>query len=169
VDQKGFWVNFTRRRLIAFGIDPILAAGLAPQVSDYMSETYKPTVQVPEDAHTLLELLKESGYVLGMVSNREVSYQEEMQNMKLDCYFRFFLAGGEVNSFKPDALIFERALELAGTSAQETMYIGDNYFADILGSRCAGLTPVLYDPIRLFPEADCAVIQSFAELPELLD
>ncbi len=168
-DKNGFWVNFTRRRLIAFGLSPIQADGLAPRLSDYMSETYKPEVQVPQDAHALLELLKEAGYVLGMVSNRGASYQEEMQNMKLDCYFQFFLAGGEVNSFKPDLLIFERALELAGTCAQETMYVGDNYFADILGSRRAGLTPVLYDPIRLFPEADCAVIQSFTELPELLD
>jgi FMN phosphatase YigB (HAD superfamily) len=59
-------------------------------------------------------------------------------------------------------------LEMAGTSAPETMYIGDNYFADIVGSRRAGLMPVLYDPISLFPDADCAVIKSFAELPELL-
>ena len=167
-DQKGFWVNFTRRRLIAFGILPALADGLAPQVADHMRETYKPKIQVPEDAYALLEILKESGYMLGMVSNRECSYREEMQKVNLDCYFQFFLAGGEVNSFKPDALIFERALELAGTSAQETMYIGDNYFADILGARRAGLTPVLYDPIHLFPEADCAVIKSFAELPNLL-
>ncbi|MBI5950493.1 MAG: HAD family hydrolase [Chloroflexi bacterium] len=168
-DTKGFWGNFTRRRLIALGIPCDQADGLAPQVADYMSETYKPQIQVPEDARLLLELLKESGYVLGMVSNRENDYREEMQKLNLDCYFRFFLAGGEVNSFKPDARIFEHALGLAGMSAQETMYIGDNYFADIVGSRRAGLTPVLYDPIRLFPEADCAVLRSFAELPELLD
>ena len=48
------------------------------------------------------------------------------------------------------------------------MYIGDNYFADIVGSQRAGLVPVLYDPISLFPEADCAVIKSFAEIPALL-
>jgi putative hydrolase of the HAD superfamily len=167
-DQKGFWVNFTRRRLIAFGIAPAQAADMASEVSDHMSEIYKPKIQVPEDAHALLDFLKESGYVLGMVSNRESSFQEEMRNMKLDCYFQFFLAGGEVKSFKPETLIFEHALTLAGTYAQETMYIGDNYFADILGARRAGLTPVLYDPINLFPEADCAVIKSFAELPDLL-
>jgi putative hydrolase of the HAD superfamily len=168
-DQKGFWVNFTRRRLIAFGIPCAQADELAPQVAAYMNEAYKPKTQVPEDAHTLLELLQESDYVLGVVSNRASPYREDMQKQKLDSYFRFFLAGGEINSFKPEPLIFERALELAGTSAQETLYIGDNYFADILGSRRAGLTPVLYDPIHLFPEADCAVIRSFAELTELLD
>ncbi|MDO9301617.1 MAG: HAD family hydrolase [Anaerolineales bacterium] len=167
-DSKGFWVNFTQRRLAAFGIHQAQAVELAPQVSDYMSEAYRPKIRVPEDAHALLKFLQESGYMLGMVSNRESPYREEMQKLNLDCYFQFFLAGGEVNSFKPDALIFERALELAGTSAQETMYIGDNYFADIVGSQRAGLTPVLYDPISLFPDADCAVIKSFAELPALL-
>ncbi len=167
-DSKGFWINFTRRRLAASGIHPTEAAELAPQVAAYMSEAYKPETRVPEDARTLLKFLKESGYTLGMVSNRESPYRDEMQKLEMDCYFQFFLAGGEVNSFKPDALIFERALELAGTSAHETMYVGDNYFADILGSHRAGLIPVLYDPISLFPEADCAIIKSFAEIPELL-
>jgi HAD superfamily hydrolase (TIGR01549 family) len=167
-DQKGFWLNFTQRRLVASGINPTQSAALAPQVTKYMSAAYKPEVYVPEDAHILLKFLKESGYMLGMVSNRDDPYQEEMQDLKLDSYFQFFLSGGEVNSFKPDALIFERALELAGTSAQETMYVGDNYFADIVGSRRAGLTPVLYDPISLFADADCVAIKSFAELPALL-
>jgi putative hydrolase of the HAD superfamily len=86
----------------------------------------------------------------------------------MEGHFKFSLAGGEVNSFKPDKVIFERALELAGTPAFETMYVGDNYFADILGARCAGLTPVLYDPVSLFLEPGCAVIKSFGELLELL-
>ena len=167
-DQKGFWVNFTQRRLIASGINSTQAIELAPQISAYMGEAYKPEVYVPEDARVLLKFLQESGYILGMVSNRDNPYQEEMQKLKLDSHFQFFLAGGEVNSFKPDTLIFERALELAGTSAHETMYVGDNYYADILGSQRAGLTPVLYDPISLFPDADCAVIKSFAEIPALL-
>jgi predicted HAD superfamily phosphohydrolase YqeG len=49
------------------------------------------------------------------------------------------------------------------------MYIGDNYFADIVGSNSAGLVPVLYDPTNLFPEApDCHIIQSFNQLIKLL-
>jgi len=167
-DLKAFWVNFTKRRLAVFGIDSMEVIELAPKVSDYMGEFYKPEVYVPEEVFTLLTSLKESGYVLGVVSNRDEPFLEELKNLKLDSYFYFTLAGGEVKSYKPDALIFERALEIAGTSAPETMYIGDNYFADVVGSRRAGLMPVLYDPITLFPDADCAVIKSFAELPQLL-
>ncbi len=167
-DHAGFWVNFARRHLVALGIHPTQAIELDPKVSAYMEEFYKPEVHVPQDAYTLLTFLKEVGYILGVVSNREKPFQEELIKTKLDSYFKFSLAGGEVDSYKPDSVIFERALELAGTSAPETVYIGDNYFADIIGSHRAGLTPVLYDPISLFPDANCAIIKSFAEFPELL-
>ena len=167
-DLKAFWVNFTKRRLVALGIHETEAIEFAPKVSDYMGEFYKPEVYVPEEAFTLLASLKESGYVLGVVSNRDEPFQEELKKLKLDSYFHFILAAGEVKSYKPEPLIFERALEIAGTSAPESIYIGDNYFADVIGSRRAGLIPVLYDPISIFPDADCAIIKSFAELPELL-
>lgn len=167
-DQKSFWVNFTKRRLVAVGVPTAQAIDFAPQASAYMEEHYKPAVHIPEDVFPLLQFLKDSGFVLGLVSNRDDPYHDEIKNMKLDSYFKFILAGGEVNAFKPDKLIFDHALKLAGTSASETMYIGDNYFADVVGSRRAGLIPVLYDPGSLFPDADCAVIKSFAELYELL-
>ena len=66
--------------------------------------------------------------------------------------------------YKPDPGIFKHALDRAKVSAQETVYVGDNYFADVVGSRRAGLQPVLYDPNSIFPEADCTVIKSFDEL-----
>ncbi len=167
-DRAGFWNNFAKRRLVALGLQSAEALNLAPKVSAHMDEAYKPEVHVPPNAYTQLTALKDAGYILGVVSNRETPYQDELKNLKLDSFFKFSLSGGEVNSYKPNKLIFERALELAGTSALETMYIGDNYFADVVGSLRAGLVPVLYDPISLFPDTGCAVIKSFDELPELL-
>lgn len=167
-DPSGFWLSFTKRRLVALGLRPSQAAELAPEISSYMDEFYKPQIHVPQDVYELLDILKSQDYILGVVSNREKPYSEELKELKMEGHFKFSLAGGEVNSFKPDKVIFERALELAGTPAFETMYVGDNYFADILGARCAGLTPVLYDPVSLFLEPGCAVIKSFGELPELL-
>lgn len=167
-NSKDFWVNFTKRRLVALGVSSISAIELAPQISAYMDEAYKPEVYVPQDAYELLKSLKSSGYILGVVSNREEPYPQELKELKMEGYFNFLLAGGEVDSYKPDGVIFKRALELSRTSAQETMYIGDNYFADVVGSRRAGLTPVLYDPISLFPDADCAIIKTFSEFPALL-
>ena len=166
--SKEFWVNYSKRRLIALGLSKQQAVELAPEVSAHMGTNYKPEVYISEEAPRTLTTLKEAGYTLGLVSNRDEPYHDELKSLKLDSYFSFALAGGEVQSFKPDGRIFARALELAGTSANETMYIGDNYFADIVGSHRAGLMPVLFDPSRLFPEADCAVIRSLDELHGLL-
>jgi len=49
------------------------------------------------------------------------------------------------------------------------MYVGDNYFADVVGARGAGLQPVLYDPAGIYPEANCPVIVSLDGLLELFE
>jgi predicted HAD superfamily phosphohydrolase YqeG len=46
--------------------------------------------------------------------------------------------------------------------------VGDNYFADVVGSRRAGLWPVLYDPDIIFPDADCTTMRSFDELNSII-
>lgn len=163
-----FWTNFGRRRLIVMGCNPAQAAELAPQFSAHMVENYKPEVSVPREIPRLLAGWRDAGFTLGMVSNRDHPFDDQLKEMGLGDCFDFTLAAGEVNSYKPGRLIFEEALRRAGTPASGTMYVGDNYFADVIGSRRAGLQPVLYDPARIFPDADCAVIRSFDELPSLL-
>jgi FMN phosphatase YigB (HAD superfamily) len=167
-DTVGFWVSFGRRRLVAMGCSPAQAEALAPQASAHMRESYKPQVWIPPELGTLLPLLNDAGFVLGVVSNRDEPYSRVLEEMGLNQHFKFSLAGGEVDSFKPDPGIFLEALKRAGTSASETMYVGDNYFADVVGSLRAGLRPVLYDPNGLFPDAACTVIESFGQLPALL-
>lgn len=167
-EHDSFWINFGRRRLIVLGCSPAQAEELAPQFSAHMAENYKPQVHVPEGAPALLKDLKEAGFILGMVSNRDQPFDDELKEMGLREFFQFTLAAGEVNSYKPDRAIFDEAVKRAGTSASETMYVGDNYFADIVGSRRAGLQPVLYDPIRLFPDAGCPVVTAFDQLSTLL-
>lgn len=167
-DDKKFWVNFSRRRLVALGLSNGQAEELAPDVSAHMGANYKPETHVPQDVVPTLSTLKSSGYKLGVVSNRDEPLHKDLKALNLDSYFDFSLAGGEVQSFKPDLRIFQRGLELAGTAAYETMYIGDNYYADVRGSLRAGLVPVLYDPSLLFPDSESAIIHSFDELHGLL-
>jgi len=166
--RESFWLNFTRRRLIALGLHPSRAIDLSKEVSAYMAEAYKPQVHVADDLRGMLPELQNAGYVLGVVSNREKPYQNELEEMGLDSHFKFSLAGGEVSSYKPEPDIFLRALEMAGTHAHETIYVGDNYFADVVGARRAGLRPVLYDPGSLFPESECPAIKSFDELKAVI-
>ena len=111
-----------------------------------------------------LPALREAGYRLAVISNRDRPFQDTLDSHGLSEFFPYSLAGGEVDIYKPEPGIFEHALRQMQVTAPETVYVGDNYYADILGARRAGLQPVLYDPNRLFPDADCVTIRSFDEL-----
>ena len=78
------------------------------------------------------------------------------------------LASGEVGVAKPDPGLLLAALEQIGSEAEHTVYVGDNYWADVVASRRAGITPVLLDPFRLFPEADCLLLDQIDDILQWL-
>jgi len=167
-ETENFWIEYSRRRLTALGASPRQSTELAPKVSAHMGEVYKPESVVPEDARDALRQLQNAGYVMAVISNRDKPFDETLESHSLSGFFAFSLAGGEVDAYKPDPGIFVHALRRANVTAGEAVYVGDNYFADVIGSRRAGLRPVLYDPLGIFPDADCATIRSFDQLISLL-
>ncbi len=168
-DDKGFWQNFGQRRLVALGCSVQQADELAPAFAIHMEENYKPKDIIPEGAIEALVNLQQRGYLLGVVSNRDLPYHDRLKELGLAPYFSFSLAAGEVNSWKPSPGIFEVALKRARTMAYETVYVGDNYFADVVGARNAGLLPILYDRLGIFDNPGCPVMTSFSQLPALLN
>ena len=163
-DTENFWIEYSRRRLIALGAAPASAFELAPNASAHMGEMYKPESIVPEDVRRMLPALKQAGYIMAVISNRDRPFQDTLASHGLSEFFPYSLAGGEVDIYKPEPGIFEHALKQLDVTAPETVYVGDNYYADVVGARRAGLQPVLYDPNRIFPDADCITIRSFDEL-----
>ena len=163
-DTENFWIEYSRRRLIALGVSPEQAFAMAPGVSAHMGELYKPESVVPEDVRRMLPALKQAGYIMAVISNRDRPFQDTLDSHGLSEFFPYSLSGGEVDSYKPEPGIFEHALKQLDVTAPETVYVGDNYYADVIGARRAGLQPVLYDPNRIFPDADCVTIRSFDEL-----
>ncbi len=167
-DTENFWIEYSRRRLIALGASPQWAKEFAPKTSMHMGEFYRPESVIPDDVRRVLPQLKQAGYTLAVISNRDKPFQDLLHQHGISEFFHFSLAAGEVNVFKPEPGIFEHALRRVDLSAQEVIYMGDNYYADVVGSRRAGLRPVLYDPLGIFPEPDCATIKSFDELDSIL-
>ena len=167
-ETEKFWIEYSRRRLIALGASPEWAMQVAPKTSMHMGEFYKPESIVPEDVRSVLPQLKEAGYILAVISNRDKPFQELLDEHGIGEFFDFSMAAGEVSVWKPDPGIFEHGLQRMNLSASEVIYVGDNYYADVVGSRRAGLQPILYDPLGIFPDPDCAVIKSFDELNSLI-
>lgn len=163
-DTENFWTEYSRKRLIALGVNDAQAIELARKVSFHMGEAYKPQSVIPDEVRQALTELKQAGYLMAVLSNRDKPFQDVLDSHGISEFFSFALAGGEVASYKPNPGLFEHALKRAGLVPTEAVYVGDNYFADVVGARRAGLKPVLFDPEVVFPEADCTTIRSFHEL-----
>lgn len=164
MDTDQFWTEYTKRRLLALNLSLEQSTEFAPKVSKHMGESYKPESIVPDDVRRVLPELKQAGYTMAVISNRDRPFQDVLDAHGISEFFDFSLAAGEVDIYKPEPGIFDHALHRASLIAQETVYVGDNYFADVIGARRAGLQPVLYDPSGIFADVDSTIIKSFDEL-----
>lgn len=133
-----------------------------------MTHHHQPAAWVPPDVPETLSALRAAGYQLALVTNRNRPCQDELAELGLLDYFELALTAGEAGTWKPDPAIFALALQRLGATAEAVIYVGDNYYADVVGARRAGLQPVLLDPQDVFPDADCPVIRTIGELPSLI-
>ena len=117
---------------------------------------------------TTLAQLKARGLSLAIVSNSDGRIESAFKQAGIEHHFEFFIDSFNVGIEKPDPEIFRLATERAGVAPNEAAYVGDLYEVDVVGARCAGLTPILYDPFDLNPRADCLRIRSIDELLTLL-
>lgn len=163
-----FWLNYTYRQLMQIGIEAAKARELSLPLSQKMNETYHPADVTPADLVPTLKVLRQRGYQLGVLSNRDESYADYLEQLGLSQYFDLVLFAGAAGVYKPDPAVFVYMLQKAGAAAAESMYVGDNYYADVLGSRAAGLTPVLIDIFGIFEEPGCEVITGHEQLLGLL-
>lgn len=164
-----FWHNYARRQLEALGCSAGCSRTLAAPLFETMQNVYQPEDWVAEDVRPTLDRLREAGLRLAVLSNRREPCQAYLETLELAEFFDLALVAGEVNVWKPDPGIFTAALARLETAAGETLYLGDNYYADILGARGAGLPAVLLDPDEIFAEIDCPKIKQVGELPSLLN
>jgi FMN phosphatase YigB (HAD superfamily) len=153
-----FWRHFNQRLLEASGIQgnlDVLASRVTSRI-DAVEHAY----ECPQCGCDTLAELRLRGYQLGLITNREhvARFYGLLDELKLRSHFDTIVVSGEVGLRKPEPGIFYAALERVGTTPDRALYVGDNYWADVIGAQCAGVTPALLDPHRLFPEANCLIL-----------
>lgn len=115
-----------------------------------------------EDALDTLEHLSRH-YTLGALSNGNAS----VERLGLDRYFAFHLNSEGVGRKKPDPLMFERALQLAGVGPDAAVHIGDHPDDDVRGANAVGMATVWVQRDEAPWSGDDAPTWTIRELQEL--
>lgn len=167
-ENSGLWTRHAERQLRVLGVGGDVTA-LAQQINRLFNERYEFSHHIPDDVIPTLGRLRAGGYTLGLVSNRTEPLDALAAELGIANLFHFTLSAGQAQSWKPAPEIFLKAAALAGCPPQAAVYVGDNYYADVEGSRGAGLRPVLIDPKGIFPEPGCPVIHTLGDLESVLE
>lgn len=94
--------------------------------------------------YELLNCLKQSGYILGLVSNGRTHFQlNNARALGIEEQFETILISEEEGLKKPDSQIFLRALNRLNVSPHEAVYVGDHPVNDIKGAKNVGIKTIL--------------------------
>ena len=110
------------------------------QAIDVYLASYPEMLILEAPTRDLLEDIREAGMSTAIVTNGGTT----MQNSKIDSsglrgLVDAVVISEEAGVAKPHPRIFERAMAEIGAAAEETLFVGDNPDADILGARGVGI------------------------------
>lgn len=112
-------------------------------------------------------------YKMYILSNGFTELQSrKMQSAGIAHYFDGMILSEDIGVNKPNPAIFTHALQIAESTAEESLMIGDNYEVDIEGAQRVGIDQVFYNISKkdLNPEhpQPTFTITSLLELKEIL-
>jgi HAD superfamily hydrolase (TIGR01549 family) len=123
-----------------------------------------------EDVLPTLDRLQQMDLKMGIISNWDTPLHAMVEELGLAPYFEVVVASHDqrVRSAKPDAAIFEYALNAVGVSPEEAVHVGDSFEADIMGAHSAGLRAILLDRDGTQTGQWGETIRTLHALPDLL-
>ncbi len=164
--SRRFWSRFYRMLLGELGIPDDEIDGLGDRL--YAVFTDPSNYHLIPDALPVLDKLRDAGVALGLISNFEAWLEQLLEHLDVSRYFEVRVISGVEGVEKPDPAIFRLALDRAGVSAEDAVYVGDNPVFDALPAEEAGMDAVIVDRWNRFPEYEGTRIASLDELPGVL-
>jgi len=97
----------------------------------------------------ILNYLTQRNYVLHLITNGfEKTQHAKLKNSALDTFFTEVITSEGSNSLKPQKAIFDYALNRTNASITESIMLGDDIDADIIGAREAGMDQVFINHLK---------------------
>jgi putative hydrolase of the HAD superfamily len=103
---------------------------------------WRPAHGLASTTHALLEVLRERGYKLGLVSNGfdpPDLVREELARLGVAQLLDVIVLSADVGVRKPDPAIFRRALDALGVAPENALFVGDTLATDIAGAAALGM------------------------------
>lgn len=160
--------RYIKHILVAMGVSDDLIEVATQESINHLYNNFESEDYIPDDIIPTLKALRSAGYPLGLITNRRSPIDDYLESIGIKDLLDFYYIAGDLNSWKPEPEVFQPALKIFNTDPKKILYVGDNPFADVQGSRNAGLTPVLVDHRDLFPDTDCPIIKNISDLLPLL-
>ena len=127
------------------------------------------------DAEDVLKYLYGQGYKLGIIANQSPGTAGRLERWGLLKYIDAVAASAELGVSKPDRAIFDKALEMAGCTAEEAAMIGDRLDNDIGPAKKLGMNAIwirqgfaIYQNLRNAEEQPDYIVDGLAELKKIL-
>jgi len=122
-----------------------------------------------DDVLPSFEKLQQMGLVLGLISNVDSDISPLLAKLGLAPFLQVVVTSQDSGYHKPQPQIFKAAADKAVINVEESMYVGDQYQIDVLGSSAAGMQGVLLDRNGYFTdESQNLVIKNLNQLVEHL-
>ena len=130
------------------------AAALADTYRDAITDALVPVAGV----EALVRELREE-YRVGLLTDGPVRAQRaKLDALGWEDLFDAIVITGSLDAGKPDARTFRAELDALGTTADETVYVGDSAELDVAGAHAAGLRAIhVLSNGEASPEADATI------------
>ena len=161
--DHGFWWMFYSRLLRELGMpDESTCADLVAR-----TQTSSNWCDIRPGTREALQRLGKQ-YRLAVISNADGKIAEILAHCGIADCFETITDSGLVGKEKPHPAIFEAALQSMGVKAEQSLYTGDVYCVDYLGSTAVGMKCVLFDVPGAYTHKGLPRVQSLEELEGFL-
>ena len=121
-----------------------------------------------KDTILVLDYLRNK-YRLHIITNGFTEVQnKKIVNSQIKKYFHSIIDSETVGVKKPNIKIFDYALKISGARSKNSLMIGDNLEADILGALNAGFQAIHFNNNNEAPHEHCLILNELKSLLECL-
>jgi putative hydrolase of the HAD superfamily len=147
--DEEIWILFTERIIRGMGGTGKTYTAAVEMESRWAKSAH---FELYDDALPVLDLLRERGLLIGLLSNSSRDLHEFVahHHLRADAVLTSHAHG----KTKPHESIFRAMLELLGVAAPEAAMVGDTIDDDVEGARAVGMRAILLDRESRYPGVD---------------